>query len=97
MTKIKQNDQFNELGEQAKSLIEKGNARHVILRNEDGSKIVDMSLTVAIVIGAVLLFMPWNWVIIAVAAIYGIVKKIRVEIVRDLTDEDDAIEVDLDK
>lgn len=97
MTKIKRNEQLNNLGDQAKSLVERGNARHVIIRNEDGSKVAEFSVTVAIIGAVLLFFMPWSWFIILGAAVYGIVKKLRVEVVRDLSNDDDAIQVDLDE
>ena len=97
MSNLRRNEQINEIGDQAKKLLAKGNSRHVVVRNADGSKLAEFSVTVA-VIGGILLFfiMPASWFIIFAAAIYGIVKKIRVEIVRDLLEEDDSIQVDLD-
>jgi hypothetical protein len=93
--KLKRNEQLNEIGEQAKNLLDKGNSRHVVLRNADGSKIAEVSMTLAALVVAFVLFMPWSWFIIAAAAVYGMVKKIRVEVVRDILNDDD-IQVDLD-
>ena len=95
MSNLRRNEQVNEIREQAKNLLEKGNSRHVVLRNADGSKIAELSLTVAVIVVALLFFLPWTWFIIAAAAVYGMVKKIRVEVVRDIIDDDD-IQVDLD-
>ena len=95
MSNLRRNEQVNEIREQAKNLLDKGNSRHVVIRNADGSKIAEFSVTVAVIGIALLFFMPWTWFIIAAAAVYGMVKKIRVEVVRDIIN-DDEIQVDLD-
>jgi hypothetical protein len=93
--KLKRNEQINEISDHAKSLIAKGNSRHVVIRDASGSKMAEFSMTVAVIGGVLLFFLPWSWFIIAGAAVYGMAKKIRVEFVRDILNEDE-IKLDMD-
>jgi hypothetical protein len=93
MTQQQPREIVNEVATQARDLIEKGNHRHLVIRRADGTQLVDVSLTVAAVIGALVFVMPWSWFIIGAASVYGIVSKLRVEVVRDTTDQDQVIEI----
>ncbi|MDQ7027398.1 MAG: DUF4342 domain-containing protein [Anaerolineae bacterium] len=98
MTKIKPNDSVNEITEKAKNIIAKGNARHVVIRSAKGDRIAEFSMTVAAIGGMILFFMaPWGWMLLLAAGFYGMMKKVRVELVRDISDDDDSIEIDIDK
>lgn len=98
MTKIKPNDSVNEIGEKAKNIVAKGNSRHVVIRSAKGDKIAEFSVTVAAIGGAMLFFMaPWGWMLLLGAGFYGMIKKVRVEFVRDISDDDDSINIDVEK
>ena len=95
MNNLRNNDQINELGDKARELVRKGNARHIVIRKANGEKMAEFSMTVAVIGGALLLFMtPFSWLIVFAAAIYGMTQKLRVEMVREITDGDDSIHMD---
>lgn len=96
MTQEKTKETFNQIVEQGKDIVEKGNQRHIVIRDADGKKLADLSFTVVTVIAVVLLFaQPVGWLIAIAATIYGIARKLKLEILRDITDEDNVVEVNL--
>jgi uncharacterized sodium:solute symporter family permease YidK len=96
MSEQKPKETVNQLLEQGKGLVEKGNQRHIVVRDADGKKIVDVSFTVAAIIGLVLFFMqPIGWLIAIAASIYGVMKKLKIEVARNLTEEDEVVEMQL--
>jgi len=99
MTEQKPQEKIDDLSNRAKGLVNKGNQRHIVVRKADGEKIFEFSVTVGIIAAFVLIFlMPgWGWLLAIGVAIYATVKKIRVELVRDLSDEDDVVQVDLEE
>jgi hypothetical protein len=68
-----------ELVDTIKKLINEGNARALILWNEDGSKLLEIPLTGAVALGgAALILAPFMAIILGIA---GWAKKIRIEVV----------------
>ena len=92
------NDTLNEIANQAKTVLEKGNLRHVIIRDANGKQIVDFTMTIAVALVVVaLLFQPLGTFALVGAIIYGMVKKVRVEVVSSIKDSDDVIEINKDE
>lgn len=90
----KSNDTVQEMGERVRDIISQGNARRLVLRTAEGNKLIELSLTAAVVIGALLvMFLPGGMFFAFLALAAGIVLKLRVEVLRELTDSDDVIEV----
>jgi hypothetical protein len=96
MAQEKTRETVNQLVEQGKSLVEKGNQRHIVIRDAAGKKLIDVSFTVAVVVAAALFFMqPFSWFVAIGALIYGVATKIKIEVVRNLSDEDTVIEMQI--
>ncbi len=80
----------SQLVERVKELIEEGNVRRLIIRNPEGKTLIEIPLTFgAVAGGALLIFYP---VLAGLAAIGGLLARIKIEIVRE---EPGAIEQDL--
>lgn len=77
----------SQLVERVKELIEQGNIRRLIIRNQEGKTLLEIPLTVGVVAGgAIAVFWP---VLAALGVIGGIVAKLKIEIVRE---EPDVVE-----
>ena len=95
MTQEQSQDTLNSLVEQGKELVARGNKRHLIIRTQDGEALADVSLTVAAIVGLVLLFaFPWGWTLALIAGVIGVVARVRVEVVRELTEQDETLQVE---
>lgn len=71
----------SQLVERVKELIEQGNIRRLIIRNQDGRTLLEIPLTIgAVAGGALLVFYP---VLAGLAVIGMMVARVRVEIVRE--------------
>lgn len=80
----------SQLVERVRELIEEGNVRRLIIRNGDGRTLLEIPLTFGVVAGsALLVFYP---VLAGLAAIGGLVGRIRIEVQRE---EPDAIVQDV--
>lgn len=76
----------NQLVDQVKRLVEQGNIRRLIIRNADDNVILEMPLTVgAVAGGAIVLAAPW---LAALGAFAALVARVKIEIVRDVDDEE---------
>jgi hypothetical protein len=76
----------SQLVERVKELIEEGNIRRLIIRNQEGRALLEIPLTFgAVAGGALLIFYP---VLAGLAAIGGLLAHLKIEIVRE---EPDAI------
>jgi hypothetical protein len=96
MTNKQPNETLNELNNQVKNWVAKGNQRHVVIRKADGEKLVELNLTIAIILGIAIIFLlPISWTLVALLFIAGIVMKLRIELVHDLTEKDNVVQVDL--
>ncbi len=70
-----------QLVERVRELIQEGNVRRLIIRNQDGRTILEIPLTIgAAAGGALLVFYP---VLAGLAAIGGLLMKLKIEIVRE--------------
>ncbi len=80
----------SQLVERVKELIEEGNVRRLIIRNPEGRTLIEIPLTFgAVAGGALLVFYP---VLAGLAAIGGLLARIKIEIVRQ---DPDTIEQEL--
>lgn len=73
--------QGNQLVDRVKQIVEDGNARRLILRNEEGRTLLEVPLTAGAVVGGALLW--FNPLLAGIAAIGGLLLKVRIEIERD--------------
>lgn len=85
-------DMMTELTDTAQNLLEQGNRRRVLARADDGRVMFDVPLTYVVAGGAVMLFfMPgWGWLIALGLVGYGFANRIKLELVRELSDDDDT-------
>lgn len=81
----------NDVSEQVRNLVDRGNSRRLILKTSDGRQFAELSLTMAVIIGVVLLFLPMTWLIVLFAIIFAIMAKLRIEVVRELSGDDNII------
>lgn len=71
----------NQLVERVKELIEQGNVRRIIIRNQDGRILMEIPLTLGAVAGSVLfVFQP---LLVGLAAIGALLARVSIEIVRE--------------
>ncbi len=71
----------NQLVERVRELIQEGNVRRLIIRNQEGRTLLEIPLTIGVAAGGVLLvFYP---VLAGLAAIGGLLAKLKIEIVRE--------------
>jgi hypothetical protein len=76
----------HELKDTITRLVNEGNARRLVVWGEDGKKLLEIPLSGGVAIGgAMVLLAPFLASIVAVAAL---VKKVRVEVIRDPGDGD---------
>lgn len=73
--------QGSQLVDRVKQIVEEGNARRLILRNEEGRTLLEVPLTAGAVVGGALLW--FNPLLAGIAAIGGLLLKVRIEIERD--------------
>ncbi|MDZ4771330.1 MAG: DUF4342 domain-containing protein [Chloroflexota bacterium] len=79
----------NQLVERVKALIQEGSVRRVIIRDAEGRTLLEVPLTIgAVAGGAMLVFLPL-WA--GLAAIGALLVKARIEIVREITDDEESI------
>ena len=80
----------SQLVERVRELIQEGNVRRLIIRNQEGRTLLEIPLTIgAVAGGALLVFYP---VLAGLVAIGGLVARLRIEVVRE---EPDAIVQDV--
>lgn len=93
----RKNEGLDQVAEKAKELVDRGNQRHIVIRNSENKQIADLTFTSAAIIGLILLFFqPFGTFALVVGTIYAIATKMRVEVVRDVTSKDDEIELPQD-
>lgn len=75
----------NQLVERIRELIGEGNIRRLIIRDQEGRTLLEIPLTIgAVAGGALLIFYP---LLAGLAAIGGLLAKVRIEIVREIEGE----------
>lgn len=71
----------SQLVERVRELIEEGNVRRLIIRNQEGRTLLEIPLTFGVVAGgAMLVFWP---LLAGLAAIGGLLARVRIEVVRE--------------
>ncbi|MBK8025319.1 MAG: DUF4342 domain-containing protein [Chloroflexi bacterium] len=76
----------NQLVERIKELIEQGNVRRLIIRDQEGRTLLEIPLTIgAVAGGALIVFYP---LLAGLAVVGGLLAKLRIEIVREISDGD---------
>jgi hypothetical protein len=80
----------SQLVERVRELIEEGNVRRLIIRNQEGRTLLEIPLTIgAVASGALLIFYP---LLAGLAVVGGLVARLKIEVVRE---EPEAIEQDV--
>jgi len=84
----------SQLADKVQEAIRQGNVRKVVVRNAEGKVLLETSLTVASGAGivALILNLPWAIVLAVLGALVGAVARVKVEIVREVTDEHPVVE-----
>jgi hypothetical protein len=78
----------SDLVDRTKELIDEGNVRRIIIRNEDDEVLMEVPLTAGVVVGgAVTIVAP---VLAALGALAALLTHVKIEVVRDRTDETDG-------
>ena len=78
-----------------RNALQRGNTRHLVIRQENGDKLVEVSVLTA---GLLLVFvMVVAWWLLPLIALGGIMAKWRVEVLRELSADDKIIEIDTEK
>ena len=78
----------SELVDRTKELIEEGNVRRLIIRNQDGEVLLEVPLTAGVVVGgAVTIVAP---VLAALGALAALLTHVKIEVVRARKDETDG-------
>ena len=78
----------SELVDRTKELIEEGNVRRLIIRNEDGEVLLEVPLTAGVVVGGALTIVAP--VLAALGALAALLTHVKVEVVRTRKDESDG-------
>jgi hypothetical protein len=81
----------SELVERTKELIEEGNVRRIIIRNQDDEVLLEVPLTAGVVVGgAVTIVAP---VLAAMGALAALLTHVKIEVVRARKDETDGAQL----
>lgn len=78
----------NQLVDRVKEIVAEGNVRRIILRAPDDKVMMEMSLTTGAVVGGAITLAAW-W-LAALGAIAALVARIRIEIVREIPEGEEA-------
>ncbi len=83
----------SELVERVKSLVAEGNVRRLIIRNANNEVLLEVPLTPAVVVGGVATVM--SPVLAALGALAALIARLKIEIVRVETADDDAETIEI--
>ncbi len=83
----------HDLVDRVKSLVAEGNVRRLIIRNANGEELIEVPLTPAVVVGGVATII--NPVLAALGALAALIARLKIEIVRVETIEDDAETIEI--
>lgn len=83
----------HELVDRAKSLVAEGNVRRLIIRNANGDALIEVPLTPAVVVGGVAAIINPMLAVLGVFA--ALIARLKFEIVRIETIDDDADTIDI--
>lgn len=96
MSQQRANDTVDKLVNNGRDLVQKANRRHVVIRESDGTKLIDLNLTmIAIIVFLLVVVQPIGTIVAVGALAYGLFKKVKIEIVRELSTDDNVIDVKL--
>jgi hypothetical protein len=76
----------SQLVERVQDLIRNGNVRRLVIKTADDRVLMDTTLTLGAIAGGALALVYWP--LAAVAAIAAAVARVKIEVVRDLTEEE---------
>lgn len=79
----------NQVVEHVQEVIRQGNVRRIIIRTSDDKVLLDTTLTVGALAGGALAVIYWP--LAAIAAIAAAVARVKVEIVREIGEDDEMI------
>ena len=82
----------SQLVDRVQELIKQGNVRRIIVRSADDKVLVETSLTIAAAAGGVLILTPAGWILAALGAIAAAVARVKIEIVREISDDNEVVE-----
>jgi len=83
--------QGNQLVEKVQGIIKEGNVRRLIIRTQDDRVLLDTPLTVGLGVGGVLAWLG-GIPLIAVTAIAAAFTRLKVEVVREVTGDNDVVQ-----
>lgn len=83
----------NELVDRVKSLVAEGNVRRLIIRNANNEVLMEVPLTPAVVVGGVATVV--SPVLAALGALAALIARLKIEIVRVQTVDDDAETIEI--
>lgn len=83
----------SDLVERVKSLVAEGNVRRLIIRNANNEVLIEVPLTPAVVVGGVATI--FNPVLAALGTMAALIAKLKIEIVRAETIDEDAETIEL--
>ena len=88
----KNSEAMNEVMERGKQLIEQGNTRRLVVKTNDGRTVGDVPLTI-VAVAAFVTIITWQIWLPILLLIFGIVARVKVEIVREVSEKDDVIQM----
>lgn len=88
----KNSEAMNEVMERGKQLIEQGNTRRLVVKTNDGRTVGDVPLTI-VAVAAFVTIITWQIWLPILLVIFGIVARVKVEIVREVSEKDDVIQM----
>ncbi len=74
------------LTERVKELIQEGNVRRLIIRKENGDRLLEIPLTAGVAVGSVLTIM-WP-LLIALVAMTGLLSRVKIQVIRSEDNDD---------
>jgi hypothetical protein len=83
----------HELVDRVKSLVAEGNVRRLIIRNANGEVLIEVPLTPAVFVGGVATII--NPVLAALGALAALIARLKIEIVRVETIDEDAETIEI--
>lgn len=88
----KNSEAMNDVMERGKQLIEQGNTRRLVVKTNDGRTVGDVPLTI-VAVAAFVTIITWQIWLPILLVIFGIVARVKVEIVREVSEKDDVIQM----
>ncbi len=80
--------------QRGRQLLGQSNARQVVIRLGNGRKLLELNMTLAVVLVGLALLLPFSVLLLAILFIAGFVAKLRIEIIRNIDEDNNVIDVD---